>query len=1135
MKHFSAGYSCTNQNFVIQNLPCSVADPELQPLLLVLKNILCRGSLSVKIHTSPSEFLLQKLKKLGVSEADLSDAPLALISNKPPPWTDRTIKGGDNANPAFDFFNNIPNIFRGAGFDFLQQLLLPECPISQFCQKDGFTNQQVDFYSPDIKLIIEIDGVQHVEDKAQQLLDAHRDTSLRKEGFETIRIQTKEAYTKATRNGDYHKYYKEKIDEIVSRCRRTRALTYYKETLERLPALEKSDIQSKLLPTAIIRFQILLIELLLSGKIDFSKEWDFYINFHELDYGNGIENFPDWAILDFFEWFKNLYFLKNKKDLAIPKYSIRFATNQGDENTINTTSIKIDFSLLERYSDEYLQNKDTIFVRTDYFGKEKNYFCVSDECPQIDYNIPNPESVEKSLSFFLKNIFGHDKFRPKQAEIICNALNLKNTIGLLPTGAGKSLCYQLPCILQPGKSIVVSPLVALMRDQCKNMHTAGLAHTEYLASDSDSTDRKRILDVFSKNKLNVLLVSPERFQTEEFRQQLSSFKNISYFIIDEIHCMSEWGHDFRTSYLNLIPTIYKFYPGAKIIGLTATASMNVLSNIKAEFSKAGHAIKNTDIVSKFDFNREELVFKVEEYISNDDLMDLLFSSVKNQQAPAIVFTPHVNGDFGCFDIYCKIHKRLADANLHQSIGWFSGSAPKRSQFFCDSTGFINFKKETYEKFKQNQIHVLFATKAFGMGIDKNDISATFHCGLPASVESFYQEAGRAGRWEDFQKKATCTLFFNEPYAYYKRKINKLFEQDTSIAEIDSFVKNNSKDGSVGDICNQLFLFVNSVQDPTPEFNEILRFIRNHDIINKKKLWLRKRDIAEKIIYRLVLCGIIEDYTHDFKANTFTIFLKNFDDDSIVHDVEKFIKAYEPTYDIGAELIETSCPHTSDVCTQIGSTGLKAIWILLQWIFDHIVYSRKQSLRTLYDFCCEYEDPDSFKKSIIDYFKTTDATDIFSKLTSNPLNYAALPQLFSDPEEAQKSLRRFLESNQNNLSLDLASGLLSLTNQKYDTPDGAPRLENALKIAKREFREQNELKKFLSFLTSFANSLFGNDSDKKVQLSLSLIKVLKNKNFSVQEHLASAFKLNCLYFFDEGKKINNIITSLKKYHDSIRRI
>lgn len=1064
MIRYTANYTYTDSNFVIQNLEGEPVNTEILPLLYVAKNILQRGN-----PTIMSKFLQNRFGRLH-EDADYSNTKFSFISKEPPIWS-HTIRGSENSNPAeYFFYELLPNIL--GEYSFLQKLILPEASINEITNKynERFGRQQVDFYLPVARLVIEIDGNQH-EAPQQKLLDIERDSYLSQFGIKTIRLK---ASIIGTNSPDYIR----NVNEIHNRIHEDGFFKTIKDIKESYSIIDNNLITSelwetKIRPTAVLRMELLFLDLLILGKLPLSGDWELKIRQYE-----ELGDYVNLAFDDLYCWLNSLNLLLNKNTLPSPVLDVKIQTT--GEFTEDPACVNIDFSLFKRWTDENEENPNIIYVRTDYYSSEDvNYFKVSTSNP-INYRVR--EEDKENLEFFLQNIFGKEHFREGQFPIIQNALNLNDTIGLLPTGGGKSLCYQLPCILQPAINFVVCPIKSLMYDQCVNMKNLRISNVSSITGDLKADERKSILDKFSNARFLFVWISPERFQIQEFRDQFQKIidsYSIAYAVIDEVHCLSEWGHDFRTSYLNLAKTIDKFSHkdkngegSIKFIGLTATASPNVLKDIRIEFSRQSQSLADENIKSLLDYSRQELEF----YVENDNCRKFdklkevvsensLFSNTENA---TILFTPFVNGGYGCYGLYNNLSREFQEYS--EVMGWFSGECPKNQggnrEPIMDSSSFREYKQTIQNEFKDNRKYILCATKAFGMGIDKDNIHHTIHFGIPGSVESLYQEAGRAGRWANKDIHAKCYVLYSPVANHCREQVAEIWQQQSSVLDAKETLKRLDRNS---DLSHQLFLFLSKLKDPKDEYVEIMTTIsslnlcdsENQEIIfqyNEGGQYESTLEDLEKIVYRLTLLGIFIDWTVDFNTHTIVAIKGSVEKDCIVKSLQNYIGKYESNTDLELE-IEKIEEQNIDTFLK------KSVWYLVNWIYSHIVYSRKQSLKTLIDFCDEYTDSESFKQRIDNYFTFTETTFIIQYITEHPYEYEKWIDVFYNVDTSEgnvsaktykgdveinkmrDSISRFLESYENNVGLNFISGFVRLKLNEFFNSDGAPRLERAYESIK----------------------------------------------------------------------------------------
>lgn len=309
--------------------------------------------------------------------------------------------------------------------------------------------------------------------------------------------------------------------------------------------------------------------------------------------------------------------------------------------------------------------------------------------------------------------FGYTQFRSGQKEIIQKVLQKENVLGIMPTGGGKSICYQLPALVLEGLTLVISPLISLMKDQVDSLNEIGIpaAFINSTLSNSEMNDRLRQA---ARGEIKLLYVAPERLESADFRELLR-YVPIELLAVDEAHCISQWGHDFRPSYLKLAETIENFDQQPTIIALTATATPQVAEDI----SSLLHIAKENEV--KTGFARENLAFQVVK--EQKDLYLLEYLKLNKGQSGIIYASTRKEVD------------RLYHLLKHQefAVGKYHGGLTPDERL------------KNQEDFLFDRIEVMIATNAFGMGINKSNVRFVIHAQIPGNLESYYQEAGRAGR------------------------------------------------------------------------------------------------------------------------------------------------------------------------------------------------------------------------------------------------------------------------------------------------------------------------------------------------------------------------------------------------------
>ena len=348
----------------------------------------------------------------------------------------------------------------------------------------------------------------------------------------------------------------------------------------------------------------------------------------------------------------------------------------------------------------------------------------------------------------LKTYFGYDSFRPGQEEIVDRILAGQDVLAVMPTGAGKSLCYQLPALLMTGISIVVSPLISLMTDQVKALNEAGV-HAAYINSSLTENQIARALELAAAGRYKIIYVAPERLETPRFLD-FACYTELSVLTVDEAHCISQWGQDFRPSYVRILSFIRRLPRRPVVAAFTATATERVREDILSSLALERPYITVTG------FDRENLYFGVRR--------------VRDKKEQIRCYLEEHREDSGI--IYCATRKGVDELYLYLENAGFSVG-----RYHAGMGG--DARKNSQEDFIYDRIRVMIATNAFGMGIDKSNVRFVLHYNMPQSMENYYQEAGRAGRDGE---PAECILFYSPQDTVINRLLLDSKENDREYTE-----------------------------------------------------------------------------------------------------------------------------------------------------------------------------------------------------------------------------------------------------------------------------------------------------------------------------------------------------------------
>lgn len=660
-----------------------------------------------------------------------------------------------------------------------------------------------------IGFVVEINGEQYHSSMTSRIKDARREQLIgeRKWDVETlVSINDSSIASDWETNEKYSEY-----------------LTILKDNFsKKLEGNWLNLLQFTLSPFAVARIERVIVEAMINGNLDLSaKKWRIAIIEHDVPCARmAIDNLRD--------TYNNLCALKGSKEefpqvdltvVSTPEFigsplhkSTHPKCRQQDSSNYD---ICIDISMLLRdkiaefpisiKADTYYVIRSSHYakdIRTIYSAENIEYAPLVEKTRRGEYvEIPKRTKI---LEFFLQNVFRKDSFREGQLAILSRALSNKTTIGLLPTGGGKSLTYQLAAILQPGVTIIVDPLISLMVDQYKGLVEQRIDASACLNSTMTREEKTYALGRMERGELQFMFLSPERYMMENFREEILAMPRnnkvyFAYGVIDEVHTVSEWGHDFRPAYLQLGRNMTKFMEtksskNISIIGLTATASFDVLADVDRELTLGGQMALDSDAIVRPNISeREELTYRIVEVkadfsqfkTANNNVVNAnprhlkdcvanskrLFlrglleripadielknsnsvNSVKIENYTAkgfyqpdstghynnagIIFCPYREGLLGVLDKVTKYYVKIGIANYVISLD-------------------PNYKVGTYvggddpqkmKPFLENEENIMVATKAFGMGIDKPNVRFTINLTHPSSIESYVQEAGRGGR------------------------------------------------------------------------------------------------------------------------------------------------------------------------------------------------------------------------------------------------------------------------------------------------------------------------------------------------------------------------------------------------------
>ncbi len=980
-------------DFPTRELEFKLTEQQRQ-IISVAEKILTRGRITLSSHIVEEE--LKQVFKSSIDEFSLSYMNFLVIRGYEKEQKNIWL---DSKEESIFYEDILPKLL-GQNYE---QFVLPQVEISSLLSLnlniDRMRNQRVDFaiFHPALEkgIIVEIDGEQH---KSHADSDKERDKILQEHGYVVIRIPANEIQK---RSGQQLSALKSKLSVIE----------------ERFDEEEKSSYNEIIKFMYSIKFahqiQLILLQAIQSGflNLEDKRSWHIVADLDEIGTFGKKE-----ALVILKKSVAGFVDLLGKLSKL---YSIELNIGKPICNLISDRTVRESTNAIYiSFSDRFATHLPTFYVQNIYFP-----FHIANSsfpAPPIIGGLNKPQ--EKDLEYFLQYLFRKPYFWEGQYDGIVRALQGKDALILLPTGAGKSLVYQLASLLLPGRTVVIDPIISLMEDQIDNLSMIGIDRCIAITSQiRDTQDRLRAIQLFGQGEYLFAYVAPERFQTIEFREslrELTVHTPIALIVVDEAHCVSEWGHDFRTAYLNIGRTSRNYCKTDErvppLLALTGTASRSVLKDVQRELQ-----IEDFDaIITPKSFDRSELKFRVLYSESQEKLARLkgylgqtlpgLFNTTTptfyqtkgGETYSGLVFCPHVDGEFGIERIADNIEKEL---NIPTAI--YSGKEPK----YWSPEQYYYHKQRTTKEFKKNKIPLLVCTKSFGMGINKPNIRYTIHLGIPPSIESFYQEAGRAGR--NRRTAHCCIIVSNDDPGRSK----KLLDPNTKVEEIDEIVRNIPWEEN-DDITRVLYFHINSFRGVDKEKRDVEEVLRLLGDISKKgtrtlTLPNFERNTIEKALHRLLLIGVVSDYTINYSREEFTVKLSGANKEEILEAYGKYVASYfysrkQVEIEKASQLLFHS--HQEFI--------VKMISLLLHFIYDVIERGRRRAIYEMLLACENFSGDNTFRQRILQYLEATKYSEKLEQIINDKdVGIAKCRDIFdivcslNDASELRGQVSRYLES------------------------------------------------------------------------------------------------------------------------------
>lgn len=644
--------------------------------------------------------------------------------------------------------------------------------------------------------------------------------------------------------------------------------------------------------------------------------------------------------------------------------------------------------------------------------------------PFVSCNLPD---VQDSLEIVLRAIFAKERLLEGQLEGITEVLSGRDSAVLLPTGAGKSMIYQLAGLCLPGRTLVVDPLVALIDDQVGGLSKQGIDRAVGISRRTASLGGDAADAYF-------VFVTPERLQRQRFRDELteaSEVAPVNMAVIDEAHCVSEWGHDFRPAYLNLGRTLRSACRGAlgvpALLALTGTASRAVLTDVLFQLEITNQ--QENSIVRPTTFDRPELSYRVVRTVPADSQARLRgelralagrFDAVaatffeptghNRDTYSGIVFVPTVNGWHGLAETTEDVLEVIASAVPFSS----SSNPPKGMQADWEKLSLHNS-----DIFKENQAAAIVTTNAFGMGIDKPNIRWIVHFGLPGSIEAFYQEVGRAGR--DRRPAKSVLILTEHDAAENRRRLGPDGGTDTE--------RQGRPRSERDDVDTALYFHKNSFPPKAKELEQLLEIFALLEKGDRRVPLGQKdgsRDAAKRALHRLAMLGVVTDYCLEGYGPSEVAEVRCSDQrpEDIVEGLLRFVERSQPgrLTAVQAE-VEVQYATRLDAVEQCGE-------MLIDFVYDTIERSRRRSLQEMWLLAGDgASDGEIVRRRVLDFLTEGDVAPLVQELAeSSEFTFADWTRNWgtiasdNDAREWRSASARLLESYPDHPGLLASRGL-----------------------------------------------------------------------------------------------------------------